>query len=166
MKDIEYMQQALLLAREAGKDGEVPVGCVIVRGDKIVGRGRNCREKDKTALGHAEIEAIGDACRNLGGWRLWDCTLYVTLEPCPMCAGAIINARIPRVVFGVTDEKCGACGSVCNLFEMEFNHRPQVEKGLLEEESKILLEEFFKELRLQLRERPKWKKPGNCECAK
>ena len=166
MQDIEYMQEALSLAREAGAEGEVPVGCVIVRGDKIVGRGRNRREKDKTALGHAEIEAISDACRNLGGWRLWDCTLYVTLEPCSMCAGAIINARIPRVVFGARDIKCGACGSVCNLFEMDFNHRPQVEKGLLEEESQALLEEFFKELRLQLRERPKWKKPGNCECVK
>jgi len=166
VQDLEFMQAALTLAREAGKDGEVPVGCVIVRGDRIVGRGRNRREKDKTALGHAEIEAIADACRNLGGWRLWDCTLYVTLEPCPMCAGAIINARIPRVVFGASDEKCGACGSVCNLFQMDFNHRPQVEKGLLEEESKALLEEFFKELRLQLRERPKWKKPGNSECEK
>jgi len=166
VQDLKFMQAALTLAREAGKDGEVPVGCVIVRGDKIVGRGRNRREKDKTALGHAEIEAIADACRNLGGWRLWDCTLYVTLEPCPMCAGAIINARIPRVVFGASDEKCGACGSVCNLFQMDFNHRPQVEKGLLEEESKALLEEFFKELRLQLRERPKWKKPGNSECEK
>ena len=92
------MDQALTLAAEAAADGEVPVGCVIVRGDEIVGRGRNRREKDKTALAHAEIEAIGEACRNLGGWRLWECTLYVTLEPCPMCAGAIINARIPRVV--------------------------------------------------------------------
>ena len=166
MKDIEFMQAALSLAREAGAEGEVPVGCVIVRGDEIVGRGRNRREKDKTALGHAEIEAIADACRNLGGWRLWECTLYVTLEPCPMCAGAIINARIPRVVFGASDSKCGACGSVCNLFEMNFNHHPQVEKGLLEAESQALLEDFFKELRLQLRERPKWKKPGNSECEK
>ena len=166
MKDIEFMEVALSLAREAGAEGEVPVGCVITRGDEIVGRGRNRREKDKTALGHAEIEAIADACRNLGGWRLWECTLYVTLEPCPMCAGAIINARIPRVVFGASDSKCGACGSVCNLFEMNFNHHPQVDKGLLEEESQALLEEFFKELRLQLRERPKWKKPENCECEK
>ena len=166
MKDIEFMEVALSLAREAGAEGEVPVGCVITRGDEIVGRGRNRREKDKTALGHAEIEAIADACRNLGGWRLWECTLYVTLEPCPMCAGAIINARIPRVVFGASDAKCGACGSVCNLFEMPFNHHPQVDKGLLEEESQALLEEFFKELRLQLRERPKWKKPENCECEK
>lgn len=166
MKDLEFMQAALDLAREAGSEGEVPVGCVIVRGDKIVGRGRNRREKDKTALGHAEIEAIADACKNLGGWRLWDCTLYVTLEPCPMCAGAIINARIPRVVFGASDIKCGACGSVCNLFEMNFNHHPQVEKGLLEEESQALLEDFFKELRVQLRERPKWKKPEKSECGK
>ena len=165
VSDKEYMQEALALARQAGQDGEVPVGCVIVRGDKIVGRGRNRREKDKTALGHAELEAIADACKNLGGWRLWDCTLYVTLEPCPMCAGAIINARIPRVVFGATDKKYGACGSVCNLFEMDFNHHPQAEKGLLEQECLALMEEFFKELRLQLRERPKWKKPGNCEMA-
>ena len=165
MTDQEYMLEALALAREAGQEGEVPVGCVIVRGDKIVGRGRNRREKEKTALGHAELEAIADACKNLGGWRLWDCTLYVTLEPCPMCAGAIINARIPRVVFGASDQKYGACGSVCNLFEMDFNHHPKAEKGLLEEEALALMEGFFKELRLQLRERPKWKKPGNCERA-
>ena len=107
-----FMQEALALAKEAAAAGEVPVGCVIVRKDQIVGRGRNRRETAKTALGHAEIEAIADACKNLGGWRLWECTLYVTLEPCPMCAGAIINARIPRVVFGASDDKCGACGSV------------------------------------------------------
>ena len=163
MKDMEFMMEALSLAREAGQAGEVPVGCVVVRGDRVVGRGRNRREGEKTALGHAEMEAIADACKNLGGWRLWDCTLYVTLEPCPMCAGAIINARIPRVVYGASDAKCGACGSVCNLFEMEFNHKPQVETGLMAEESQALLEDFFKELRLQLRERPKWRKPGNSE---
>lgn len=95
MEDTYFMDEALALAREAAADGEVPVGCVIVRGDTIVGRGRNRRETDKSALAHAEIEAIGEACRRLGGWRLWECTLYVTLEPCPMCAGAIINARIP-----------------------------------------------------------------------
>ena len=159
MKDAEYMQAALDLAREAGEQGEVPVGCVIVRDGKIVGRGRNRREQDKTALGHGEIEAIADACKHLGGWRLWDCTLYVTLEPCPMCAGAIINARITRVVYGASDKKCGACGSVCNLFEMDFNHHPQVEKGVMEEESKKLLESFFRDLRQQLRNRPKWRKP-------
>ena len=99
-----FMDEALKLAREAFADGEVPVGCVIVRGDEIVGRGRNRREGDKTALAHAEIAAISEACRNLGGWRLWECTLYVTLEPCPMCAGAILNARIPRVVYGASDK--------------------------------------------------------------
>ena len=132
-----------------------------VRGGEIVGRGRNRRETQKTALGHAEIEAIGDACANLGGWRLWDCTLYVTLEPCPMCAGAIVNARIPRVVFGAADAKCGACGSVCDLFSMDFNHHPGVEKGVREEEAAALLSEFFQQLRVTLRSRPKWKKPEN-----
>ena len=132
---------------------------LIVRRDEIVGRGRNRRERGKTALGHGEIEAIGEACRNLGGWRLWECTLYVTLEPCPMCAGAIINARIPRVVFGASDAKCGACGSVCNLFSMEFNHHPVVEKGIREAECGALLTEFFQNLRLELRTRPKWKRP-------
>ena len=159
MEDRYYMEQALMLAREAAAEGEVPVGCVIVRDGQIVGRGRNRRETEKTALGHAEIEAIGDACRNLGGWRLWDCTLYVTLEPCAMCAGAILNARIPRVVFGASDKKYGACGSVCDLFSMEFNHHPQVEAGLMEAESAALLEEFFKDLRVTLRSRPKWKPP-------
>ena len=159
MEDRYYMEQALILAREAAAEGEVPVGCVIVRGDQIVGRGRNRRETDKTALGHAEIEAIGDACRNLGGWRLWDCTLYVTLEPCAMCAGAILNARIPRVVFGASDKKYGACGSVCDLFSMDFNHHPQVETGLMEAESAALLEDFFKDLRVTLRSRPKWRPP-------
>ena len=106
MTDLELMGEALALAREAAADGEVPVGCVIARNGEIVGRGRNRREKGKSALAHAEIEAISDACRNLGGWRLWECTLYVTLEPCPMCAGAIINARIPRVVYGASDAKC------------------------------------------------------------
>ena len=159
MTDLEFMDAALALAREAAAEGEVPVGCVIVRNGEIVGRGRNRRETEKTALGHAEIEAIADACKNLGGWRLWDCTLYVTLEPCPMCAGAIINARIPRVVYGASDAKCGACGSVCNLFSMEFNHHPQVGCGVREEEAAALLREFFANLRLELRSRPKWKKP-------
>ena len=154
-----FMKEALALAREAGNAGEVPVGCVIVRKGQIVGRGRNRREGAKTALGHAEIEAIADACKNLGGWRLWDCTLYVTLEPCPMCAGAIINARIPRVVYGAADDKCGACGSVCDLFNMEFNHHPQVVTGVCAEESGALLRDFFVNLREKLRERPKWKPP-------
>lgn len=160
MEDTYFMDEALALAREAAADGEVPVGCVIVRGDTIVGRGRNRRETDKSALAHAEIEAIGEACRRLGGWRLWECTLYVTLEPCPMCAGAIINARIPRVVYGASDRKCGAVDSVCSLFSMEFNHHPQVEGGVREAECGALLTEFFRNLRMELRSRPKWK-PGN-----
>ena len=159
MDDSQFMDEALKLAQEAFQDGEVPVGCVIVRNGTIVGRGRNRRETSKTALGHAEIEAIADACKNLGGWRLWDCTLYVTLEPCPMCAGAIVNARIPRVVFGAEDAKCGACGSVCDLFSMNFNHHPQVEKGVKEEEASQLLKAFFQQLRVTLQTRPKWKKP-------
>ena len=158
MDDLFFMDEALKLAAEAAAEGEVPVGCVIVRGDEVVGRGRNRREKDKTALAHAEIEAIGEACRTLGGWRLWECTLYVTLEPCPMCAGAIINARIPRVVCGAKDAKSGACGSVCDLFSMEFNHHPQIRWGVREEESKQLLSDFFRDLREELRTRPKWKK--------
>ena len=155
--DERFMDEALVLAREAFDDGEVPVGCVIVRNGEIVGRGRNRREKDKSALAHAEIEAIGEACRTLGGWRLWECTLYVTLEPCPMCAGAIINARIPRVVYGADDAKCGAVRGVCSLFSMEFNHHPVVESGIREEACGALLTEFFRKLRIELRSRPKWK---------
>ena len=157
MEDIQFMEAALELAKEAAADGEVPVGCVIVRKGEIVGRGRNRREINKSALAHAEIEAISDACRTLGGWRLWECTLYVTLEPCPMCAGAILNARIPRVVYGASDAKCGAVRSVCSLFSMEFNHHPQVEAGILETECAEVLTEFFQQLRLTLRSRPKWK---------
>ena len=155
--DERFMDEALALAREAFADGEVPVGCVIVRRGEIVGRGRNRREKDKSALAHAEVEAIGEACRVLGGWRLWECTLYVTLEPCPMCAGAIINARIPRVVYGASDRKAGSCGSVCNLFSMAYNHHPQVVSGVCEDEAAALLSEFFSQLRLTLKERPKWR---------
>ena len=157
MEDRIYMEEALKLAREAFEDGEVPVGCVLVRNGTIVGRGRNRREKDKSALAHAELEAIADACNRLGGWRLWECTLYVTLEPCPMCAGAIINARIPRVVYGASDDKCGAVRSVCTLFDMKFNHHPKVEWGILEEECGALLTAFFQKLRVELRSRPKWK---------
>ena len=157
MDDLYFMDAALALAREAAAEGEVPVGCVIVRKGEIVGKGRNRREKDKSALAHAEIEAIRQACENLGGWRLWECTLYVTLEPCPMCAGAIINARIPRVVYGASDKKFGACNSVCSLFSMAFNHHPEVEAGIREAEAAALMTEFFQNLRLELRSRPKWK---------
>ena len=157
MDDLYFMDVALALAREAAAEGEVPGGCVIVRKGEIVGKGRNRREKDKSALAHAEIEAIRQACENLGGWRLWECTLYVTLEPCPMCAGAIINARIPRVVYGASDKKFGACNSVCSLFSMAFNHHPEVEAGIREAEAAALMTEFFQNLRLELRSRPKWK---------
>lgn len=158
MTDEEYMREALLLAREAAQEGEVPVGCVVVCEGKIVGRGRNRREKEKNALCHAELEAIDQACRTLGGWRLWQCTLYVTLEPCPMCAGAAINARIPRVVYGASDEKAGSCGTLTDLFLLPYNHRPEVTSGVLEEESRALLQEFFRKLRITPRVKV-WNRP-------
>ena len=143
----EFMRRALALAEQAAAEGETPVGAVVVRQGEIVGEGRNCRERGKNALLHAEIEAIGAACEALGGWRLWECELYVTLEPCPMCAGAIINARIPRVVYGAKDPKAGCCGSVTDLFALPFNHRPAAEGGVLEEECAAVLTNFFKKLR-------------------
>ena len=147
MTDTEYMRQALALAEQAAAIGEVPVGCVIVCDDKIVGTGYNRRENDRHALAHAELMAIDEACRTLGGWRLWKCTLYVTLEPCPMCAGAIINARIPRVVYGASDPKAGSCGSLTNLFTMAYNHHPAFESGLLADEAAAQLKSFFRRLR-------------------
>ena len=141
------MQEALRLAREAADDGDVPVGAVVVKDGIVVSEGRNRRESGKSALAHAELEAIGGACAALGGWRLWQCELYVTLEPCPMCAGAIINARIPRVFFGAYDKKAGSCGSVVNLFSLPYNHRPQVTGGVLEAECSALLSDFFQSLR-------------------
>ena len=155
--DEVFMKEALVLARQAADAGEVPVGCVIVRNGGIGGRGRNRREGDKSALAHAELEAIDDACRRVGCWRLCECTWYVPLEPCPMSAGAIVNARIPRVVYGASDAKCGAVQSVCSLFDMKFNHHPAVESGVLEAECAALLTEFFQKLRVELRTRPKWK---------
>lgn len=147
MEPREYMRQALELARQAMEEGEVPVGCVIVRDGAVVGRGRNRRETEHTALGHAELDAIRQACGALGGWRLSRCALYVTLEPCPMCAGAIINARIAELRYGAREEKSGCCGSVLNLFEERFNHRPRIYGGLLAEESSALLREFFQKRR-------------------
>lgn len=146
-QDERFMREALRLAGEAAVEGEVPVGAVVVRDGSIVSVGRNRRETGKTALGHAELEAIGKACDVLGGWRLWQCTLYVTLEPCPMCAGAIINARIPRVVYGASDPKAGSCGSVVDLFSLPYNHKPEVVGGVLETECAALLTDFFRKLR-------------------
>ncbi len=147
MDDIYFMNEALKLANECADEGEVPVGAVVVRDGKIVGKGKNRREKEKNAVAHAEIEAISDACKNLGGWRLWDCTLYVTLEPCPMCAGAIINSRIKRVVFGAFDEKAGSCSSVVNLFSLPYNHAPITQSGFMQEECSAVLRDFFKKIR-------------------
>ena len=125
----------------------MPVGAVVVRGGEIVGRGKNRRETDKTAISHAETDAIDDACRRLGGWRLWDCTLYVTLEPCPMCAGAILNARVKRVVFGVFDPKAGSLCSVQKMFDLPYNHKPEIVGGVLGDECGEMLRGFFADMR-------------------
>ena len=147
MEHEDYMAEALKLAKSTTSSGDVPVGCVIVKNGEIIGRGCNRREADGIATAHAEIEAINDACRALGTWRLSDCSMYVTLEPCPMCAGAIINSRLHKVFYGAKDEKAGACGSVLNIFEERFNHKPQLVGGILKDECAGLLSEFFKTLR-------------------
>ena len=147
MEQEEYMRMALTLAREAAAEGEVPVGCIVVSDGAVVGRGRNRREAGKSALAHAELEAIGEACRTLGGWRLWKSTLYVTLEPCPMCAGAILNAHIPRVVFGARDPKSGAAGSIVDLLHLPGCFQPEVQSGILEEACAQELTSFFRRLR-------------------
>ena len=139
------MREALLLAREAAADGEVPVGCVITLEDRIVGRGRNRREKGKTALAHAELEAIGEACRTLGGWRLWQCTLYVTLEPCLMCAGLMVNARVDRCVYGAPDPKGGALGTLFDVsHDPRLNHAFEGTSGVLADEAADQLRAFFR----------------------
>ena len=151
MDDIAMMREALALAQAAADDGEVPVGCVVAMPDgRIVGRGRNRREKGRSALAHAELEAIGEACRTLGGWRLWQCTLYVTLELCPMCAGAIVQSRIDRVVVGSMNPKAGCAGSFLNILQTEgFNHQTELITGILKEECSQLMTGFFKELRMK-----------------
>lgn len=143
----DYMREALALAGEAAAAGEVPVGCVIVRDGVIIGRGRNRREEDKDPAGHAELAAIRDACRTIGDWRLTGARLYVTLEPCPMCAGGIISARIPEVYYGARDADFGACGSVLNLFEERFRHHPKLVGHILEAECKAVLGDFFSKIR-------------------
>lgn len=142
-----YMQAALALAKKAAAAGEVPVGAVVVRRGEIVGTGRNRRETNKNALAHAELEAIHEACGALGGWRLWECDLYVTLEPCPMCAGAIVNARIRQVIYGAADPKAGAFGSTLDLNAYALNHKPVCVGGVCEQQSRALLQGFFAALR-------------------
>lgn len=145
----EYMQRALALAKEAGEEGEIPVGAVIVKDGKIIAEGKNRRESDNNAMGHAEIEAISNACKKLNSWRLDGCELYVTLEPCPMCAGAIINSRIDTLVFGAFDKKAGSCcdDSVVDLFKLPYNHKPTVWAGILEKECSEMLSNWFKNMR-------------------
>ena len=147
MKHEDYMNRALELAKKAAENGDVTVGCVIVKDGVIVGEGYNRREAGDDATAHAEVDAIRAACTRLGTWRLHGAVLYVTLEPCPMCAGAIINARLSEVRYGARDDKAGACGSVLNLFEERFNHRPRLYGGLVERECAAVLEEFFAQLR-------------------
>lgn len=149
-----FMKQALKRAKAAYKDGETPVGAVIVKDGVVIASGRNYREKKKNALMHAELVAINRACKKLGSWRLVDCDLYVTLEPCPMCAGALINARLRRVVFGAYDGKAGSFGSVVDLNEYPYNHKLEIEGGVLEEECAAMLSDFFKELRLKKKKQP------------
>ena len=147
MTDMEAMHEALSLAREAADEGEVPVGCIVTDGEHIVGRGRNRRERTHRADAHAEMEAIAEACRARGTWRLDGCTLYVTLEPCPMCAGAIINARVPVVVYGAREPNFGSCGSVLNLFEERYGHHPAIYGGVLADDCADVLRAFFGGLR-------------------
>ena len=147
MEHEDYMRAALALAREAAAAGEVPVGCVIVKDGEIVGRGRNRREERQRTSSHAEMEAIAQANECLGSWRLEGCALYVTLEPCPMCAGAIVNARISRVYYGARDEAMGVCGGVLNLFMERFPSRPALVGGILADECRAVLSDFFLSLR-------------------
>ncbi|MBQ8982406.1 MAG: tRNA adenosine(34) deaminase TadA [Lachnospiraceae bacterium] len=146
--DEYYMRQAILQAKKAAKNEDVPIGCVIVYQDRIIARGYNKRNKKKTTLAHAELDAIAKASKVLGDWRLEDCTMYVTLEPCQMCAGAIVQARIPKVVIGCMNPKAGCAGSILNLLQMrEFNHQAEVVRGIREQECSMMLSEFFRKLR-------------------
>ncbi len=150
--DDYYMRLALEEAEKAAEEGEIPVGAVLVCDGTVIARGHNSREADRNALAHAEIKVIEEGCRVLGGWRLHRCELYVTLEPCPMCAGAVINSRIKRLVYAAEDKKAGCCGSVTDLFGLPFNHFPEVKKGVMEKEASELLTGFFKELRRSRRD--------------
>lgn len=146
--DEKYMREAIKQARKAAKIDEVPIGCVIVYDGKIIARGYNRRNTDKSTLAHAEIIAIRKAAKIIGDWRLEDCTMYITLEPCPMCAGAIVQARIPQVVVGAMNPKAGCAGSVINLLQMDgFNHKAELTSGVLVDECRTMLQDFFKEMR-------------------
>ena len=153
MTDEAYMQIALELARQAYEINEVPVGAIVVKKStgKIIGKGYNRREIDKNPLAHAEIAAIKQAAETLGGWRLLDCDIYVTLEPCPMCCGAIINSRIERVIFGAFDSKSGSLESIINMFDLPFNHKPKIVSGIMQKECSEILSDFFTELRKRLK---------------
>ena len=159
MTDYELMGAALAEAEQAAALGEVPVGAVIAKDGKIIASAHNTRETEKNALHHAELLAIDAACKKLGGWRLWQCELFVTLEPCPMCSGAIFNSRIRRVVYGAAVTKAGCCGSVSDLFALPFNHHPAVENGLRAEEAQALLQAFFLRLREERAGKPRWRPP-------
>ena len=161
MTDFELMGAALEEARKAAALGEVPVGAVVAKDGEIISAAHNTRETEKNALPHAELLAIDAACKKLGGWRLWQCELFVTLEPCPMCSGAIINSRIKRVVYGAADVKAGCCGSVTDLFAQPFNQHPVIEKGLRADEAQQLWQEFFVSLRARRAAKPRWKPPVN-----
>jgi len=158
--DEKYMRTAIKQAEKAGAIGEVPIGCIIVYEDKIIARGYNRRTIDKNVLSHAEINAIRKACRKIEDWRLEGCTMYVTLEPCPMCAGAIVQARIPRVVIGCMNAKAGCAGSVLDMLHEEgFNHQVETETGVLGEECSQMMKYFFKELREKNKKKPDGKSP-------
>ena len=153
-EDEKYMKEAIRQAKKAYAMEETPIGCVLVHDGKIIARGYNKRNKKKNTLAHAELIVINKASRVLGDWRLEECTMYITLEPCPMCAGAIVQARIPKVVIGSTNPKAGCAGSVINLLDMAgFNHQVEVVQGVLEEECSQLMRDFFKELRLKRKQR-------------
>ena len=158
-EDERYMKEAIRQAKKASAIGDVPIGCVIVYDGKIIARGYNKRNKEKTVLAHAELQAMKKACKTMGDWRLEECTMYITLEPCQMCAGAIVQARIPRVVIGSMNAKAGCGGSILNILQMEeFNHQCDVTRGVLEEECSLMLSDFFKELRKIQKEKKKIKK--------
>lgn len=151
-QDEKYMRQALSQAKKAADLGEVPIGCIIVYQDKVIGRGYNRRKTDKNTLSHAELNAIRKASKKMGDWRLEECTMYVTLEPCQMCSGAIVQARIPRVVIGCMNPKAGCAGSILNILqEPKFNHQVDITYSVLEEECSTMLTDFFKGLRLRLK---------------